>query len=184
MIFSLLIASSTLANPRYTKCRHSFDAHKQDCGKNNGYSGEKYADCINKAVKEFDYCISKADKYVTTGPARLQNDDYHKSEPQDDKSYEKDPQESPIVVFQVGDHKSETGGNVGCFGIDGSGTNKIKEIIKITPGFAVFFYTAENCVRSTRINPDRPPQANVGWVDYTVQISDIKSLRIVPDPLN
>lgn len=86
---------------------------------------------------------------------------------------------APRVILQTGDHKSETGGNIGCFGVDGTGYNKIKEVVKITPGFGIFFYTETNCVRATRINDGKPPQTYAGRVAGEVSWADVKSIRLV-----
>jgi hypothetical protein len=63
---------------------------------------------------------------------------------------------APKVVLLAGDHKSETGGSVGCFGVDGKG--KIKEVLNTTPGFGIFFYadsTAYVPLASMTANPLR-----------------------------
>jgi hypothetical protein len=85
----------------------------------------------------------------------------------------------PTVVLQAGDHKSQTGGNIGCFGVDGTGYNKIKEVIDITPGFGIFFYTETNCVRATRLNDGNPPQTSAGKVTDEVALAEVKSVRLV-----
>ncbi|KAJ2996465.1 hypothetical protein HDV02_006437, partial [Globomyces sp. JEL0801] len=73
----------------------------------------------------------------------------------------------------------ETGGNIGCFGVNGISPTRLKEILKITPGVGVFFYTAENCVRATRINDGQPPQTFAGPVASQVSDTDVRSLRLV-----
>ncbi|KAJ2990746.1 hypothetical protein HDV02_004176, partial [Globomyces sp. JEL0801] len=84
-----------------------------------------------------------------------------------------------IQLADVKGQKTETGGVIGCFGINGINPNRLKEILQLTPNIGVFFYTAENCVRNTRINDGKPPQTAIGPVAPEVANADVKSLRLV-----
>ncbi|KAJ3120860.1 hypothetical protein HK098_004197 [Nowakowskiella sp. JEL0407] len=73
----------------------------------------------------------------------------------------------------------QTGGSAGCFGVDAGGNYRIKDIVSISEGFGVFFYTAEGCVRDTRLDDGKPPVTEAGPASQVVKDSPVKSLRLV-----
>ncbi|KAJ3119365.1 hypothetical protein HK098_005576 [Nowakowskiella sp. JEL0407] len=73
----------------------------------------------------------------------------------------------------------QTGSSAGCFGVDAGGNYRIQDIVSISEGFGVFFYTAEGCVRDTRIEDGKPPVSYAGPVSEAVNDSPVKSLRLV-----
>ena len=82
------------------------------------------------------------------------------------------------VQFLRSDHtKVETSGPVGgCFGIQGNGHTKLNQILELTPGAAIFYYSDFNCVRNTRLNENNP-QSYVG--ETPVYDKDVRSIRII-----
>jgi hypothetical protein len=62
MIFTVFALSFVFANSPYEDCQYPFKAAKKICGQKYNYSGTKHGQCIDWAVRDFDYCIAQADK--------------------------------------------------------------------------------------------------------------------------
>ncbi|KAJ3325156.1 hypothetical protein HDV06_004913 [Boothiomyces sp. JEL0866] len=88
------------------------------------------------------------------------------------------PSDSLTVQLQLTQTRVETGGNIGCFGINAVGPNRLQQVTKIPPGFQLTFYRGFNCQKKDLINDVVQTQA--GWVDPIIANSDILSIRLKP----
>lgn len=87
--------------------------------------------------------------------------------------------EEPTVRFltQSGERR-ETGGQLGCFGVDGVYPNHLISIESLTPGIGVDYYGDYDCVPGSQINIQRP-QDDVGYVEHQVHGTDVRSIRLL-----
>ncbi|KAJ3269890.1 hypothetical protein HDV01_000817 [Terramyces sp. JEL0728] len=85
---------------------------------------------------------------------------------------------SLIVKFELQQTRVETGGSIGCFGINAVNPNHIKQVTQIPAGFQVTFYKGFNCQKQDLIQ--NVVQTQVGWVDNQVANADILSIRLKP----
>lgn len=104
---------------------------------------------------------------VTTLPGSESTSSSSAPEPTSDKSVNLDSpatQLAPVLVFQSGDYKIQTGGNAGCFGVDDS--HPLESVVSITPGFELRFYTEYGCAKNSEVgNNDSFPLPNVKSIE-------------------
>ncbi|KAJ3326354.1 hypothetical protein HDV06_000230 [Boothiomyces sp. JEL0866] len=85
---------------------------------------------------------------------------------------------SLIVKFELQQTRVETGGSIGCFGINAVNPNHIKQVLQIPTGFQITFYKGFNCQKQDLIQ--NVVQTQPGWVDNQVANADILSIRLKP----
>lgn len=85
----------------------------------------------------------------------------------------------PSVKFKVANgNRVETGGNYGCFGVNGVHPSRLTQVVSLTSGTALDFFTDYNCKRSSRVYLDSGAIKSPGALPASISGTDIKSVKL------
>ncbi|KAJ3310236.1 hypothetical protein HDV04_005175 [Boothiomyces sp. JEL0838] len=89
---------------------------------------------------------------------------------------------TPTVNFRLRNNNIQTGGSVGCYGVQAIGGNRIQEILNLTPGYQITFYSGYGCQQYDAVSRDGIPleQHSIGNVTPQISYTDVYSIRISP----
>ncbi|KAJ3316854.1 hypothetical protein HDV06_002737 [Boothiomyces sp. JEL0866] len=89
---------------------------------------------------------------------------------------------NPSVQLRLRNNNIQTGGSIGCFGVQAIGGNRIQEILNLTPGYQITFYSGYGCQQNDLVTRDgiAIEQHNTGNVTPQISYTDVYSIRISP----